>query len=56
MTICFQYPLEGVSETSNNQALLISFSINIKLKACMRVEVRDTLPWGRLSPSTTGKY
>ena len=41
---CFQYPLEGLSETSNNQALLIPFSINIKLKAYMRVEVGGTLP------------
>ena len=53
---CFHYPLEGISETSNNQALLIPFSINIKFKAYMRVAVGDTLPWGRFSPSTTGKY
>ena len=47
---CFHYPLEGLSETSNNQALLIPFIINIKLKAYMRVEVGDTLPWGRFPP------
>ena len=28
---CFQYPFEGLSETSNNQALLIPFYHNIKM-------------------------
>ena len=36
---CFQYPLEGHSETSNDQALLNPFDHYIKKKAYMRVEV-----------------
>ena len=53
-----KYPLEGLSETSNNQALLIPFIITIiKMKACMRVEVGEgTLyPWVEC-PFTTGKF
>ena len=45
---CFQHPLEGHSETSNNQALLNTFDHYIKMKAYMRVEgVGGTLPRGR---------
>ena len=46
MRNCFQYPHEGHSETSNDQALLNPFDHYIKMKAYMRVE------WGggRLSP------
>ena len=35
---CFQYPLEGHSKTSNNQALLNPFYHKIKMKAYMRTE------------------
>ena len=38
MRNCFQYPLKGHSEASNNQALLNPFYHNIKMKAYMRVE------------------
>ena len=41
MRNCFQYPHEGHSETSNDQALLNSFDQRdhyIKMKAYMRVE------------------
>ena len=34
----FLYPLEELSETSNNQALLNRFYHDIKMKAYMRVE------------------
>ena len=52
MRDCFQSPLEGHSETSNDQALLSPFDHCIKMKAYMRVEGGGgTLPWGRLSPS-----
>ena len=47
---CFQYPLEGHSETSNGQALLNPFDHYIKMKGYMRVQGGDTLPRGRLSP------
>ena len=51
MRNCFQYPLEGHSETSNDQAYLNPFDHYIKMKAYMRVEGwGDTLPRGRLSP------
>ena len=50
MRNCFQYPLEGHSETSNNEALLNPFYHYIKMKAYMRVGGEDTLPRGRLSP------
>ena len=54
MRNCFQYRLEGHSETSNDQTLLNPFDHYIKLKAFMRVEGEDTLPRGRLlSPPTT---
>ena len=43
MRTCFQYPLEGHSETSNDQALLNPFDHYIKMKAYMRVEVGGTL-------------
>ena len=33
-----------------DQALLNPFEHYIKMKACMKVEGGDTLPWGRLSP------
>ena len=57
MKHCFQYPLEGHSETSNDQALLNPFYHCIKMKAYMRFEGSgDTSPRGRLSPPTTGKY
>ena len=36
---CFQHPLEGQSESSNDQALLNPFVHYIKMKAYMRVEV-----------------
>ena len=49
MRTCFQYPLEGHSETSNDQALLNPFYHYIKMTAYMRVG-GDTLPWGKLSP------
>ena len=39
MRNCFQYPLVGHSETSNDQALLNPFDCFIKMKAYMRVEV-----------------
>ena len=54
----FQYPLEGHSETSNDQALLNPFDHNIKMKAYMRVEVGGTLYPGVDCPHlpTTGKY
>ena len=38
MRNCFQSPLEGHSETSNDQAPLNPFDHYIKIKACMRVE------------------
>ena len=38
MRNCFQYPLKGHLETSNDQALLNPFDHYIKMKACMRVE------------------
>ena len=38
MRNCFQHPLEGHSETSNDQALLNPFDHSIKMKAYMRVE------------------
>ena len=47
---CFQYPLEGHSETSNDQTLLNPFDHYIKMKAYMRVGGGDTLPQGRLFP------
>ena len=51
MRNCFLYPLEGHSETSNDQALLNPFYHCIEMKAYMRIEERgDTLPRGRLSP------
>ena len=34
----FKYPLEELSETSNDQAFLNPFGHYIKMKACMRVE------------------
>ena len=37
MRNCFQHPLEGHSETSNDQALLNPFYNYIKMKAYMRV-------------------
>ena len=40
---CFQNLLEGLSETSNNQALLNPFYRNINMKAYMRVEGWGTL-------------
>ena len=43
MRNCFQYPLEGHSETSNDQALLNPFGHYIKMKAYMRVEGGGTL-------------
>ena len=50
MRTCFQYPLEGHSETSNDQALLNPFDHYINMKAYMRVEVGVG---GRLSPLLT---
>ena len=56
----FQHPLEGHSETSNDQA-----DHYIKMKACTVVYVWGagggggqgvTLPQGRVSLSTTGKF
>ena len=45
MRNCFQHPLEGHSETSNDKALLNPFDHYIKMKAYMRVEGGgDTLP------------
>ena len=38
MRNCFQSPLEGHSETSNDQALLNPFDHYIKIKAYMRTE------------------
>ena len=38
MRNCFQHPLEGNSETPNDQALLNPFDNYIKMKAYMRVE------------------
>ena len=52
MRNCFQYTLEGHSETSDYQALLNPFYHCIKMKAYMRVECGgggDTLPRSRLS-------
>ena len=43
MRNCFQYPLEGHSQTSNDQALLNPFYHCIKMKAYMRVEGGVTL-------------
>ena len=56
LTICFQHPLEGHSETSNGQAFLIPFDHYIKMKVCTMVGGGVTLPQGRVSPSTTGKF
>ena len=52
MRNCFQSPLEGRSETSNDQAPFNPFYHYIKMKAYMRVEGwgGGTLPFGRLSP------
>ena len=50
MRNCFQYSLEGHSETSSDQALLSPFYHYIKMKAYMRAGGGDTLPRGRLSP------
>ena len=49
MRNCFQFPLEGHSEISNDQALLNPFYHYIKMKAYMRVGGGDTLPRGRSS-------
>ena len=38
MRNCFQHPLEGHSETSNDQAFLNPLNHYIKMKAYMRVE------------------
>ena len=38
MRNCFQHPLEGHSETSNDHALLNPFEHYMKMKAYMRVE------------------
>ena len=38
MRNCFQHPLEGHSETSNDQALFNPFNHYIKMKAYMKVE------------------
>ena len=38
MRNCFQHPLEGHSETSNDQALLNPFYHYIKMKEYIRVE------------------
>ena len=43
MRNCFQYPLEGHSETSNDQALLNPFYHYIKMKEYIRVEGEGTL-------------
>ena len=43
MRNCFQHPLEGHSETSNDQALLNPFDHYVKMKAYMMVEGRGTL-------------
>ena len=39
MRNCFQYPLEGHSETSNDQAFLNPFYHYIKMKEYIRVEL-----------------
>ena len=44
MRNCFQYPLEGHSELSIDQALLNPFYHYIKMKAYMRGWGRDTYP------------
>ena len=52
MRNCFQSPLEGHSETSNDAALLSPCDHCITMKAYMTVRGGgDTLPQGRLSPS-----
>ena len=51
MRHCFQYPLEGHAETSNDQALFNPFYHCIKMKAYMRVE-GGHFTLGRLSPPT----
>ena len=38
MRKCFQYPLEGRSETSNGQALVNPFHHYIKMKEYIKVE------------------
>ena len=51
MRDCLQYPLEGHSEISNDQALLNPFDHYIKMKVYMRVGgMGDTFTRGRLSP------
>ena len=51
MRNCFRCPLEGHSETSNDQAPLNPIDHYIKIKAYMKVEVGGGhLPRGRLSP------
>ena len=58
MRNCFQHPLEGHSETSNDQVLLNPFDHYIKMKAYMKVEGGGTLYPGEdcPHPTTTGKY
>ena len=43
MRNCFQHPLEGHSETSNDQTLLSPFDHYIKMKVYMRVGGVGTL-------------
>ena len=50
MRNCFQFPLEGHSETSNDQAPLNPFDHYIKIKAYMRVEGGTLYPGVDCSP------
>ena len=57
MRNCFQFPLEGHSEISNDQALLNPFYHYIKMKAYMRVGGGTLYPGvDRPNPSIRGKY
>ena len=49
----FQSPLEGHSETSNDQAPLNPFYHYIKMKAYMRVEGGTLYPWVDCPPTPT---
>ena len=60
MKNCVQYPLEGYSETSNDQVLLNPFYHCIKMNAYMRVGGAGGTPYPGVDcsppPPTTGKY
>ena len=53
MRNCFQHPLEGHSETSNDQALLNPSNHYTKMKAYMKVGGGGHLTLGHIVPPPT---